>query len=86
VWNDFEDTWRGPIEWDLAVLARTTLLDGSEALAAYPGPFDADLVELCREIRWLQVQIWKQASVRRHPDRKIAADADLTSWIDHHRR
>ncbi|QUQ68512.1 phosphotransferase [Kutzneria sp. CA-103260] len=86
VWNDFEDTWRGPIEWDLAVLARTRLLDGEAALAAYPDPFDADLVELCREIRWLQVQVWMQASVRRNPARKIEVDAELTRWIAHHRR
>jgi len=81
VWNDFEDTWRGPIEWDLAVLARTRQLDGEAALAAYPDPFDAGLVELCREIRWLQVQVWMQASVRRKPARKIEADAELTRWL-----
>jgi hypothetical protein len=86
VWNDFEDTWRGPLEWDLAVMSRTKQLDGSEALAAYPDPFDADLVEVCREIRWLQVQIWMRASVRRNPARKIDADADLTRWIAHYRR
>ena len=86
VWNDFEDTWRGPREWDLAVLRRTRLLDGEAALAAYPDPHNAGLVELCREIRWLQAQVWMQASVRRRPERQAEADADLTRWIEAHRR
>ena len=86
VWNDFEDTWRGPLEWDLAVLARTTRLDGEAALAAYPDPFGPELVALCRDIRWLQVQIWMQASTRRHPARKIEFEAELTRWLAHHRR
>jgi Ser/Thr protein kinase RdoA (MazF antagonist) len=47
VWTDFEDTWRGPVEWDLACLAETGRLDGPAAVAAYPhdpaalGPFRA---------------------------------------------
>ncbi|MFD2399341.1 phosphotransferase family protein [Prauserella oleivorans] len=36
-WIDFEDTWRGPLAWDLAVLSRTDRLDGAAAVAAYPG-------------------------------------------------
>jgi hypothetical protein len=82
VWNDFEDTWRGPLEWDLAILRRTKLLDGAEALAAYPDPLDADLVELCREIRWLQVQVWMQAAARRNPARRPEADAELARWLE----
>jgi hypothetical protein len=80
-WNDLEDTWRGPVEWDLAVMRRTKLLDGAAALAAYPDSYDADLLELCREIRWLQVQIWMQASVLRLPARKAEADAELARWL-----
>jgi hypothetical protein len=82
VWNDFEDTWRGPLEWDLAVMARTTLLDGAQALAAYPGPYSAELVEVCREMRWLQVQIWRHAAVLRNPARKAEAEADLSRWLE----
>jgi aminoglycoside phosphotransferase (APT) family kinase protein len=86
VWNDFEDTWRGPLEWDLALLRRTRLLDGAQALAAYPGAYDPELVDLCGEIRWLQTQIWRQASAHRLPARRAEADADLTRWLAHHRR
>ncbi|GAA3436066.1 hypothetical protein GCM10018954_056750 [Kutzneria kofuensis] len=82
VWNDFEDTWRGPLEWDLAILARTKLLDGEAALAAYPDPYDADLVELCREIRWLQVQIWLQASAVRNPARRAEAASEMARWSE----
>jgi hypothetical protein len=81
VWNDFEDTWRGPLEWDLAVMRRTEQLDGDAALAAYPGSCDADLLEVCREIRWLQVQIWRRAAVLRNPARRAEADADLSRWL-----
>jgi hypothetical protein len=81
VWNDFEDTWRGPVEWDLAVMRRTKQLDGEAALAAYPGSYDTDLLELCGEIRWLQAQIWMQASVRRLPARRAEADAELGRWL-----
>jgi len=81
VWNDFEDTWRGPLEWDLAIMRRTKLLDGSQALAAYPDAYDAELVDLCCEIRWLQTQIWMQASAHRLPARRAEADAELTRWL-----
>jgi hypothetical protein len=81
VWNDFEDTWRGPREWDLALMRRTTLLDGESALAAYPGSHDPHLLELCDEIRRLQKQIWLQASARRLPARRAEADAELARWL-----
>lgn len=35
-WNDFEDTWRGPVAWDLACLAATRRLRGREGVAHYP--------------------------------------------------
>ena len=86
VWNDFEDTWHGPLEWDLAIMRRTKLLDGRAALAAYPSSYDPDLLATCEEIRWLQVQIWMQASALRNPTRRAEADTELARWLAAHRR
>ncbi len=38
IWTDFEDAWRGPIDWDLACLELTGRLDGRAAVAGYPRP------------------------------------------------
>lgn len=49
-WLDFEDACVGPVEWDLA--ARTT---SDEAVGAYPGRVDRDLLRACRQLRRLQI-------------------------------
>lgn len=35
-WNDFEDTWRGPVVWDVACLAATRRFKGIEGVPHYP--------------------------------------------------
>lgn len=60
VWNDFEDTWLGPVEWDLACLRNTQRLDGAAAVAAYPGDYDTAAVEAWFEVRRLHVAAWTQ--------------------------
>ncbi|GLZ31109.1 hypothetical protein Lesp02_32970 [Lentzea sp. NBRC 105346] len=60
VWNDFEDTWRGPVEWDLACLRNTQRLDGAAAVAAYPGDYSAAAVEAWYEVRRLHTACWLQ--------------------------
>lgn len=50
LWMDLEDVCVGPVEWDLA---SRTLTD--EYVDAYPGPVDRDLLELCRDLRSLQI-------------------------------
>ena len=49
LWTDFEDVCVGPVEWDLASVTVT-----DEAVAAYPGPVDADRLRDCRDLRRLQ--------------------------------
>ena len=52
LWTDWEDTFAGPVEWDLAsVIWNALLLEGDEALvsgvrAAY-GPVDEEVLEQC---------------------------------------
>ncbi|HYH32342.1 MAG TPA: phosphotransferase [Pseudonocardia sp.] len=50
LWNDFEETCRGPAEWDLATLA------DDEAVHAHHQP-DPALLAACRELRTLQVAL-----------------------------
>lgn len=51
-WIDLEETCRGPVRWDLAVLRGTRRLDGAAAVAAYalalglPPVADAELADL----------------------------------------
>ncbi len=51
-WVDLEETCRGPVRWDLAVLRGTRRLDGAAAVAAYalalglPPVADAELADL----------------------------------------
>lgn len=53
LWNDFEDTWLGPIGWDLACLANTGYLDGHAAVAVYPTPPPDEELAVCMELRKL---------------------------------
>lgn len=52
VWTDFEDAWRGPVDWDYAVAA-----EGSVPVEpAQRSP----VFELCRELRKLHGAMWGQ--------------------------
>jgi Ser/Thr protein kinase RdoA (MazF antagonist) len=82
VWTDFEDAWRGPVEWDLACLARTGRLDGAAAVASYPhAPVDAVLAPFV-EARRLQGLMWSLVFLRRFPSRERHAEAmaRLAAW------
>ena len=59
VWIDFEDTCRGPVEYDLA----TAILQGppsdrTTVLASYARPVDDGLLDLMLEARRCQVACW----------------------------
>lgn len=60
-WWDLEDAWRGPVEFDLAVLQRTTRLDGDAAVAAYVEASghvaDDALLAACHRLRAVQ-RVW----------------------------
>lgn len=64
VWTDWEDTFKGPREWDLACLvARSRVLgEGADraeaALAAYDGVVDCEVLDCLVEARVLQVVVW----------------------------
>lgn len=78
-WLDFEDTWRGPLAWDLACLSRSPRLDGAAAVAAYPG--DADGLAPYLELRALFGVCWRFVIARRFPDRSAEAQAARDAYL-----
>lgn len=54
LWNDFEDTCKAPVAWDL-----TTLSDPeNQMLAAYPGAPSAETLDSFRRVRLLHAAVW----------------------------
>jgi hypothetical protein len=51
VWIDFEEVCRGPVEWDLALMA---MFGAADAVAAYHRP-DPEMLARCVELRQLHV-------------------------------
>ncbi|MGW0178375.1 phosphotransferase [Nocardia sp. NPDC003345] len=82
VWIDFEDTWRGPVGWDLASLAD---LDGTHfavsAADGYPDrPGDHELAT-CIRLRQLFGLCWRLLMLHRYPAGESAARAHLRTWL-----
>ena len=81
VWCDFEDTWRGPVAWDLACLAESRRVDGRAALAAYPDPPVAAELALFTRARALLAVLWQQVIAEAVPERRPGADEALRDWL-----
>ncbi|WP_410587908.1 phosphotransferase [Amycolatopsis sp. lyj-23] len=77
-WLDFEDTWCGPLAWDLAILGRQ---DGPEHLAAYPASVDEAAVAACTRLRELYSVVWHHVVAIRFPDRLPGARAALAGYF-----
>jgi aminoglycoside phosphotransferase (APT) family kinase protein len=81
VWADLEDTCRGPLGWDLAVLRWTRRLDGRAALAAIPGaPSDDELLPY-RWLRALHGAAWEFVHAARVPQDLPTAQARLAAAV-----
>ena len=84
-WNDFEDAFRGPLEWDLGILRRTAALDGAAALAAYEDATgvrpDPGMLAACVRLRDWQALCWTLLSAVHRPDRLTDGRARLTRWL-----
>jgi hypothetical protein len=80
VWNDFEDTWRGPLGWDLACL-QTSYLDGRAAVAAYPGLPPAEEMDVCLRLRLLFGVVWRYLLDDRLPGRAPDKHEHLARWL-----
>lgn len=78
VWNDLEESCRGPVEWDLAVLSRSPTPDlGAQALRAYcrasgrPEPSAEELAPWLR-LRELEAGAWTLGCAVTFPERYAA--------------
>ncbi|TVT07168.1 phosphotransferase [Amycolatopsis bartoniae] len=74
-WLDFEDSWRGPLAWDVACLANSS--DG--AAADYPGEVEG-LPEY-RRLRRLYGVCWRFVIARRFPERRGEALAAAAEYF-----
>ena len=81
VWNDFEDTWLGPVGWDLACMALSRRFDGWAAVAAYPEPVPAEELAVCVDLRKLVWVTWPYARALRWPELKAEADQQWEAWL-----
>jgi len=90
-WNDFEDAFRGPLEWDVAILRGTAGVPGDSeagaaaALAAYEAAagvrLDRELLAACARLREWQALCWTLLSAVHRPERVSDADRRLTRWL-----
>ncbi|MGR6923397.1 phosphotransferase [[Actinomadura] parvosata] len=81
LWNDFEECMSAPIAWDLAVLLRTTRLDGPAAVRAYGADPDDPALRAFVAARGLQGTLWVLARALRFPERAGEARAVLETWL-----
>jgi len=65
-WLDFEDTWRGPLAWDVATLVKQS---DASALDAYPGEVDENAFGPFLELRRLLGTLWQFVIAERFPER-----------------
>ncbi len=73
-WADWEDTFLGPVEWDLACLVAGGRVGdrdprpGEQALAAWGADFSGDLFEAMLTARAVQAVAWGLVLARDHPE------------------
>jgi hypothetical protein len=89
LWNDWEDTFAGPIAWDLACLvAASRVLGGDEsraqaALSGYGAGIDADVLDVFVEARAAQIAAWCALAARRQPEKRDRL-RKIVSWLRLH--
>jgi Ser/Thr protein kinase RdoA (MazF antagonist) len=77
-WLDFEDTWRGPLGWDLATLAGH---DGAAALADYPGAPDPAELSPFGDLREFFGVCWGFVIAQRFPERTAETEERLRTYF-----
>ncbi|MET8849392.1 phosphotransferase [Amycolatopsis sp. NPDC004625] len=77
-WLDFEDTWRGPLAWDLGIL---TTQGGPEYLDAYPASVAEDALRAYTELRALYAVVWRFVIAMRFPHRLPEARSALDAYF-----
>ncbi|MGK4597498.1 phosphotransferase [Amycolatopsis sp. w19] len=77
-WLDFEDTWRGPLGWDLGVLYAEA---GRATLDAYPADVAPSSLEPFIALRRLFEVPWRFVIAQRFPERLPEAEAALERYF-----
>ena len=80
LWHDFEDVCSGPIAWDLAPSVASRFIDGSRVLAAYGHAVDARQLDICRQLRLLNLTVWYSVYAERLPECRERAAELVASW------
>src|ERR1700728_635359 len=80
IWHDFEDVCSGPIAWDLALSVARRFMDGSRFLAAYGDDVDARQLDICRQLRLLNLTVWYSVYAERLPECRERAAELVASW------
>jgi thiamine kinase-like enzyme len=79
LWNDFEDTCKGPIAWDLSGV----IGDEGEVAAAYPNAPDSMTLEPYRQARRLHATVWVYALLPEVPEWAELAEGMLVDLRSH---
>jgi Ser/Thr protein kinase RdoA (MazF antagonist) len=80
IWHDFEDVCSGPVAWDLAPSVASRYMDGSLFLAAYGDAADARQLEICCQLRLLNLTVWYSVYAERLPECRERAAELVASW------
>jgi hypothetical protein len=88
LWTDWEDTFWGPIEWDLASLVAAPYIFGTDlekaetALRGYNSPIDPEILEDCITARTFIVVVWSVILQQQRPsaDRQARLEQQLI-WL-----
>jgi Phosphotransferase enzyme family len=78
LWTDFEDSCRGPLEWDIACVANAAKEGPQAALAAFGA--DLEQIEPFLAARDLQGAVWLPIMATRFADRRARAAEWLAGW------
>lgn len=83
LWTDLEEACRGPLAWDLAVLSRTTALDGAAAVRAYAAITGVDVPDLAPWVRARRLEgaVWALGMAHQDPGRYAAVAAELVARL-----
>jgi Ser/Thr protein kinase RdoA (MazF antagonist) len=80
VWHDFEDTFSGPVTWDLAASTASPYRNGLRVLAAYRDPVDEQQLGVCEQLRRLHLTVWYNLYAERLPELAPRAAELLATW------
>jgi Phosphotransferase enzyme family len=83
LWADWEDTFKGPIVWDIACLIASSRVFGTDtekaaaAISGYGKTIDNELLDLFVEIRTFQTVLWNYIIGQKYPESLERLDVRL---------